>query len=72
MFANEHGAAHFHAYYQGFEMTVDIETGIVEGRFPPSQLRSVLEWLELHREELMKNWNIAINHGKLAKISPLK
>ena len=72
MFANEHAPSHFHAYYQDFEIIVEIETGIIEGRFPPKQLRSVLEWLELHRDELTKNWNIAVAHGRLAKIPPLK
>jgi hypothetical protein len=72
MFANEHAPSHFHAYYQDFEISVEIETGIAEGRFPPKQLRSVLDWCELHREELIKNWNIAVEHGKLSKIAPLK
>ncbi|MEQ1706240.1 MAG: DUF4160 domain-containing protein [Rickettsiales bacterium] len=71
MFANEHAPAHFHAYYQDFEIAVEIETGIVDGRFPPSQLRSVLDWCELHRDELMENWNIAVGHGILNKIKPL-
>lgn len=71
MFANEHAPAHFHAYYQDFEITVEIETGIAEGRFPPKQLRLVLDWCEIYREQLLENWKLAIGHGKLNKISSL-
>jgi len=72
MFVNEHAPAHFRAYYQEFEIFVEIETGIVEGRFPPRALRLVLEWLDLHREELMENWSIALRRGTLKKIAPLE
>jgi hypothetical protein len=71
MFVSEHGPAHFHAYYQDFEISVEIMTGIVDGRFPPRALRLVEDWLELHRAELMENWNIAIARGTLKKITPL-
>lgn len=72
MYANEHGLPHFHAYYQDFEIAVEIESGIVEGRFPPKELRFVQTWLELYRDELLKNWELALKHHKLNKIAPLK
>ena len=34
--------------------------------------RLVLEWLDLHREELMSNWVRAQNGVALEKIEPLK
>lgn len=71
MFVSEHPPAHFHAYYQDFEIVVEIETGIIEGRFPPNQLRMVQAWYEMYRKELTENWNIALKRGTLNKIDPL-
>ena len=39
---------------------------------PGRALRLVLEWLDLHREELMENWMRAQRGGALEKIEPLK
>ena len=52
-------ARHFHAAYDEFEVTVDIESGVVSGRFPRRALSHVLEWLEMHRAELLENWRLA-------------
>ena len=57
----DHEPAHFHATYAEFEITVDIHDGLVSGRFPPRAHAHVLEWTELHRDELLLllNWNRA-------------
>jgi hypothetical protein len=44
MFYRDHAPAHFHAEYGDYEITVAIETGVVEGRFPRRALKAVLEW----------------------------
>jgi hypothetical protein len=52
---------HFHAIYGEYEITVEIESGVINGRFPRRALRLVLEWLELHKDELLENckfWHI--------------
>ncbi len=38
---------------------------------PGRALRLILEWLDLHREELMSNWERAQNGVALEKIEPL-
>jgi hypothetical protein len=43
MFYRDHAPPHFHAEYGAYEITVEIETGIVEGKFPKRALRAVLE-----------------------------
>ena len=58
MFHREHGPPHFHANYGEYEITVNILTGVVSGRFPRRALRHVLEWYELHQRELLENWGI--------------
>ena len=64
--------AHFHAWYNEYKISVEIENGVVKGEMPARALRMVLEWLDLHREELMSNWEKAQNGLPLAKIESLK
>ena len=42
MYYRDHRPPHFHARYGGFEITVEVETGIVEGKFPGHALQHVL------------------------------
>ena len=72
MYFDDHAPSHFHAKYGKFEVMVDIETGIVKGQFPKRALRLVLEWYELHQEELMDNWKLAKQSKKIKKIQPLE
>ena len=72
MFHREHGPPHFHAKYGEYEATVNIGTGVVAGQFPKRALRHVLEWYDLHREELMENWDLAEQRRPLNKILPLE
>ncbi|MBI3004216.1 MAG: DUF4160 domain-containing protein [Ignavibacteriales bacterium] len=72
MFYNEHAPPHFHAKYGDFEVTVTIETGVVSGEFPKRALSHVLEWLQLHKAELLKNWELAKLRKPLNKIDPLE
>jgi len=60
MYWRDHGPPHFHAYYQGYEALVAIETGeVIGGRLPPGALRIVREWTSRRRLPLMKNWQRA-------------
>jgi hypothetical protein len=72
IFPREHPQAHFHAVYGEYQVIVEIKTGIVHGDFPKRALKLVLEWLDLHEEELITNWNL-IQDGKPGKkIMPLE
>jgi hypothetical protein len=72
MYHREHGPPHFHAVYGEYQITVQIETGIVSGQFPKRALRHVLEWLDLHAEELRANWELARQKRPLNAIAPLE
>jgi len=69
---NDHNPPHFHANYGNFQIIVEIKSGIVEGKFPKRALNLVLEWYEIHKEELIDNWNSLIETGEYNKISPLE
>jgi hypothetical protein len=72
IFYRDHEPPHFHATYGGFEITVGILDGIVQGRFPRRALGHVLEWLDLHRDELIANWERARAREALEPIPPLE
>jgi len=72
MFYNDHAPAHFHAWYGGQEIVVNIDDGAVEGRFPQRALGHVLEWYALHRGELRENWERARSRRPLTRIAPLE
>lgn len=72
MYYRDHAPAHFHAFYGEFRIVVQIETGIVEGHFPPRALRHVLEWTSLRRHELMDDWVRAQSAGPLNPSPPLE
>lgn len=40
-------------------ITVDIETGVINGRCPKTALKLVLEWYELNKVAILENWRIA-------------
>jgi hypothetical protein len=72
MFFNEHGVPHFHAVYGEHKITVEIESGSVRGDFPGRALRLVLEWAELHKQELSEDWDLARQRQPLKRIAPLE
>ena len=73
MYYNDHAPPHFHAKYGNHEIRVSIEDGtILSGSFPARAQRLVLEWLDLHRDELMEDWALAEQRKPLRKIEPLE
>jgi len=62
---------HYHAKYGEYEITIEIETGVVTGSFPKRALRHVLEWHDLHQSELMANWELCHQQEEPKSIFPL-
>lgn len=72
MHYDNHNPPHFHAEYAGHKLVVDIENGcVVSGAFPNRQLKFVLAWAELHKDELMQNWELSKSALPLNRIAPL-
>lgn len=72
MFYRDHSPPHFHARYGDFEITVGIEDGVVKGEFPKRALHHVIEWSELHQDELRRDWQLAQERKPLERIAPLE
>lgn len=69
---NDHVPPHFHAEYNGNKVLVDIiNVNVLKGYFPKRQLKLILAWTEIHKDELMQNWELARNHQALYRIAPL-
>ena len=73
MYAKDHLPPHFHAIYNENEGLFSVETGnIIQGDLPRKQIRLVQAWVELHREELIENYNLLQQEvGSFKKINPL-
>ena len=68
----DHNPPHFHAKYGNQEVTIDIVNGSIRGEMSEMALRLVLEWLSIHRDEIMEAWHKAANGEQPGKIEPLK
>ncbi len=72
IYYNDHTPPHFHARYGEHEVTVLIDNGTVAGAFPGPALRLLLEWYDVHRDELREDWELARSRKPLNKIEPLE
>jgi hypothetical protein len=45
---------------------------VIEGSLRANKLKLVQAWIEIHQEELLADWELAINGQPLFKIEPLK
>ena len=68
-----HNFPHIHAKYQGQDASFSILDGaILSGEIPPSKAKLVQAWIEIRREDLLANWDLAINGQSLFPIDPLR
>lgn len=73
LYSDDHLPPHFHARYNGREAKVEIGTGcVILGNLPSRQLKFVLAWEELHRDELMERWEAVRAGLPLEPIAPLR
>jgi hypothetical protein len=69
----QHHAPHIHARYQGMKASIAIEDGtLLGGELPPRQFRMVQVWIDIHREELLADWELAVNGDEPFRITPLQ
>ena len=53
-----HHVPHVHVFYGGNKCSIEIETGkIISGLISNRALTLALEWLSLHKKELLEMWN---------------
>jgi hypothetical protein len=69
----EHNPPHIHVYYQSETASININTlELLQGKIPSKQMRMVLAWIEIHKDELLANWALCQNGDTPFGIDPLK
>jgi hypothetical protein len=73
MYYDEHNPPHLHAEYQGKRAVLDFRGNILKGDLgSKTVLRLIREWIDLHEEELLHNWETARAGKEIKPIDPLK
>jgi hypothetical protein len=72
MYYDDHNPPHIHAIYGDCESSFDLDGNVIDGELPRKQRRLVTAWIEIHRDELAANWELARNEEPFFKIEPLK
>lgn len=72
MYVDDHNPPHIHAVYGDNEALYSLDGDVLEGSLPNKQHKLVSAWIEIHKDELFANWQLAREHEPLFKIDPLK
>jgi len=68
-----HNIPHIHVKYAEYQAVYDIINNVLlEGNLPINKKRMVEAWIEIHKEDLMADWELAIEGNTLFNIEPLK
>jgi hypothetical protein len=70
---DKHHSPHVHVKYQEHSAVLRIPDGaVISGEFPQNKLRLVLAWIEIHHDELIADWELAVKGEQPFKIEPLR
>jgi hypothetical protein len=73
MFWNDHAPPHFHCVYGEYEAVIGIrDLQVIEGELPRRALNLVLDWAELHKAELLEDWELCRAKQQPKPIAPLE
>jgi hypothetical protein len=73
MFWDEHPPPHIHVRYGGHVGAVEIDSGsVIAGRLPSRVCGLVAEWVDLHRSELLLDWDLVASGRQPRRIAPLE
>lgn len=61
----QHHLPHIHADYQGDVAVYSIIDGeVLAGKLPPNKHKLVTAWVEIHKDDLLADWELAVNGKK--------
>jgi hypothetical protein len=59
---DKHHVPHIHAEYQGQSAVYSIPDGeLLAGTLPIAKQKLVIAWMEIHKEDLLADWDLAAN-----------
>lgn len=68
-----HKKPHIHVSFQENEAVISLQEGeVLEGSLPSNKMKLVQAWMEIHREELIADWELAEKGQQPYKIEPLR
>ena len=68
-----HNSPHIHVRYAGQKASIAIEDGcVLAGAIPSKQMKMVQAWIEIHKDELLADWELAISGEQPFRIAPLQ
>lgn len=71
--SEKHHLPHIHVRYSGDKASIAIEDGrVLAGNFPARQLKMVQAWVEIHKDELFADWELATSGEEPFRIAPLQ
>lgn len=69
----KHKQPHIHAEYQGQIGVYSIPNGeLLNGSLPVNKQKLVIAWIEIHKDELIADWTLAVNGRKVFTIKGLE
>ena len=69
----QHNLPHIHVRYGDEEAVFSIPEGeMIEGFLSKKKRKLVEAWIEIHQEDLIANWSLAVVGEKIFPIEPLK
>ncbi|MCK5523058.1 MAG: DUF4160 domain-containing protein [Thiomargarita sp.] len=69
---DKHHTPHIHAEYQGKSAVYSIPEGkLLAGSLPLKKEKLVIAWIEIHQEDLLADWELAVNGQVPFKIKGL-
>lgn len=69
----KHQQPHIHVQFSGDEAVISIPDGaVIGGSIRANKLKLVQAWVEIHQENLMADWQLAVNGQSVFKIDPLR
>ncbi|MCC6922594.1 MAG: DUF4160 domain-containing protein [Nitrosomonas sp.] len=61
----KHNMPHIHAEYQEYVAVYAILDGaVLAGGLPPKKHKLVVAWIEIHQDDLLADWQLAVNGKK--------
>jgi hypothetical protein len=69
---DKHSVPHVHAEFQGDVGVYSIPDGeLLAGNLPPKKHKMVVAWIAIHEDELLADWDLAVNGTKPFQIRGL-
>jgi len=70
---DRHNLPHIHVRYSGEKASIAIEDGrVLAESVPQKQLKLVQAWIEIHKDELFVDWELAVSGAQPFRIAPLQ